>query len=139
MMKKVLFAAVLLAVLAGCKPKTPEAPKIDVTGAWELSSVSTKVSVGGEQVSVYLEFSSEGAFTLYQKIGNGRYARFNGNYAIDQEAEELSGSYSNGKAWGPYSCSCSGSSLTLSIVDGSEIDVYTKIDAVPSSVAGNVY
>ena len=47
MMKKLLFAAVLLSVIAGCKPKTPETPKLDVTGAWELSSVSTKVNVGG--------------------------------------------------------------------------------------------
>lgn len=138
MMKKLLFAAVLLSMIAGCKPKTPETPKLDVTGAWELSSVSTKVSVGGEQVSVYLEFTAGGEFTLYQKIGAGRYARFSGNYAIDQDAKQLSGSYSGGKEWGPYSCTCTDSSLTLATVSGGETDTYTKIDAVPSSVTENV-
>ena len=134
MMKKFLFAAVLLSVIAGCKPKTPETPKLDVTGAWELSSVSTKVSVGGEQVTVYLEFTAEGEFTLYQKIGAGRYTRFSGNYAIDQEAKQLSGNYSNGKAWGPYACTCSDNTLTLATASGGETDTYTRIDAVPSSV-----
>lgn len=139
MMKKFLFAAVLLSVIAGCKPKVPETPKIDVTGVWELASVTTKVSVGGEQVSVYLEFTSEGAFTLYQKIGAGRYTRFSGNYSIDQEAAQLSGNYSGGKAWGPYACTCTDSSLTLATASGGETYNYNKIDSVPSAVTGNVY
>jgi hypothetical protein len=139
MMKKLLFAAVLLSVIAGCKPKTPETPKIDVTGAWEMSAVSTKVNVGGEQVSVYLDFSAEGSFTLYQKIGAGRYTVFTGSYNVDQNNKLLSGTYSNGKQWGPYDCTCSESSLTLVTYGGGETYTYNKIDAVPSSVTGNTY
>ena len=118
MMKKLLFAAVLLSVIAGCKPKTPETPK---------------------QVSVYLDFSAEGSFTLYQKIGAGRYTVFTGSYNVDQNNKLLSGTYSNGKQWGPYDCTCSESSLTLVTYGGGETYTYNKIDAVPSSVTGNTY
>lgn len=139
MMKKFLFAAVLLSVIAGCKPKTPETPKIDVTGAWEMASVSTKVNVGGEQVSVYLDFAAEGGFTLYQKIGAGRYTVFTGSYTVDQENKQLSGTYSSGKEWGPYGCTLAENSLTLVTASGGEIYTYSRVDSVPSSVLSNLY
>ena len=139
MMKKFLLAVAFATLFVGCKPKQPETPKIDVTGSWELSAVSTKVNVGGEQVSVYLDFTAEGSFTLYQKIGAGRYSVFNGSYTIDQDLKQISGSYSGNAAWGPYMLECSETTLVLTPVNGSETDTYSHIDAIPESVTGNVY
>ena len=139
MIKKMLIAAALLIVCAGCKPRVPETPKMDVGGCWELSSVATKVNVAGEQVSVYLDLAETGSFSLYQKIGAGRYTVFSGSWTLDQDAKQLSGSYQDGTSWGPYDCEVSETTLTLSFVGGSEVDTYTKIDEIPSSVTENVY
>lgn len=138
-MKRILFALALVALFGACKPHQPETPKIDVTGTWELESITTKVAIGGEQVSVYIDFESEGAFTLYQKIGAGRYTRFDGTWTIDQEAATLSGVYSGGDSWGPYSCTCSESTLVLTTASGGESDTYKRIDAIPAEVIQNVY
>ena len=136
MMKKIFTVLAVLAIAACCKPKTPETPKLAVDGMWELSAAQTKVSLGGEEVSVYISFT-EGAFVLYQKIGAGRYSVFTGSYSIDQDKAQLSGTYASGKAWGPYDCTCADGTLTLE--SGTEKDTYTKIDGIPESVTSNVY
>ena len=141
MMKKILFALASLALLAGCHRDNPEdqTPAVDVTGSWELSSVSTKASVGGEQVSVYLTFDASGSFVLYQKIGAGRYTRFAGSYKLNKEEKTLSGTYEDGTTWGPYDVNVQGTTMTLSTSGGKETDSYKKIDAIPDTVTGNIY
>lgn len=139
MMKKFVafFALAALSLLAlSCKKDNPvpTPSSDDITGCWELSSVATKATVGSVQVSVYIEFSGS-SFTLYQKLGEGRYTQFTGSWSASDGS--LSGSYTGGKSWGPYSYSLSGNSLTLS--KGSETDVYNRIDAIPASVTGNIY
>ncbi len=142
-MKKMMLAGAVLAVLpvlAACdKPGGDDTPQADVTGIWELSSVSTKASVGGVNVNVYLEFGSDGSFDLYQKIGEGRYTYFEGTYVFDKEQNQLTGNYAGGSAWGPYAVEQQGSSLTLTSRGGKEVDSYKKIDAIPASVTDNLY
>lgn len=139
-MKKMLFiAAVLLPLLAGCtKPGGETSAKADVTGVWELSAIATKVSIGSETVSVYLDFAVGGTFTLYQKIGAGRYTRFEGTYSLSDE-NVLSGSYSDASAWGPYKAERDGSTLKLTSSGEKETDSYKLIDAIPAAVLENVY
>ena len=141
MMKKLLFVLASLALLAGCHRNDPEdlTPAVDVTGSWELSSVTTRVTVGSEQVSVYLVFSTSGSFDIYQKIGAGRYTHFSGNYSLNNEEKILSGTYADGTRWGPYEAALQGTTLSLNLPGGKEVDSYKKIDAVPESVTGNVY
>jgi len=139
MMKRFLYlaAALLLGLAVSCeKNKQPE--KLDVTGIWELASVTTKASVGSVNVSVYVEFSAGGSFVLYQQIGSGRYTRFDGTYRIGED-NTLSGSYSGGKSWGPYQATLSETSLVLTTSAGSEKDTYKKIGAIPDSVLQNIY
>ena len=95
-------------------------------------------SVGNVQVSVYIEFASGGSFTLYQKIGEGRYTMFTGSYSLSAD-NKLSGSYNGGSAWGPYDVALSGGTLTLTSAGGKEVDTYKKISAIPESVTGNLY
>lgn len=132
-MKKVLALTSLLLALAACGGK--DNPTASITGVWELSSVATKASVGSETVNVYVEFASSGNFTLYQKIGGGRYTKFTGSYTY--ASGSLSGKYSGGASWGPYTVSLDSSTLKLSTAG--EVDTYRKIDAVPASVISNTY
>ena len=128
-------------MLAGCGKKEPEdlTPAVDVTGSWELSSVTTRATVGSEQVSVYLVFDASGTFEIYQKIGAGRYTRFNGKYSLNKEEKLLSGTYADGTAWGPYEAALDGTTLTLAKPGGKEVDTYKKVDSIPESVTGNTY
>lgn len=153
MMKKLFALAAVLLTIAACGGKdNPDTPsptpgggggggsttKLDVTGSWELSNVETKVSVGYVNVSVYISFTSDGNFTLYQKIGEGRYTRFTGTYTVSAD-NKLSGKYSNNAAWGPYTAAMASGKLTLTSAGGKEVDTYTKISAIPSSVTQNIY
>ena len=153
MMKKIFALAAVLLTIAACGGKdNPDTPsptpgggggggsttKLDVTGSWELSGVETKVSVGSVNVSVYISFTSDGSFTLYQKIGDGRYSVFTGTYTLSSD-NKLSGKYSNNTAWGPYTAALSGGKLTLTSAGGKEVDTYTKISSIPAAVSGNTY
>ncbi len=153
MMKKLFALAAVLLTIAACGGKdNPDTPsptpgggggggsttKLDVTGSWELSNVETKVSVGSVNVSVYISFTSDGSFTLYQKIGEGRYTRFTGTYTVSAD-NKLSGKYSNNAAWGPYTAAMASGKLTLTSAGGKEVDTYTKISSIPTSVTQNIY
>ena len=152
MMKKIFALAAMLLVLAACGGKdNPDTPnpnpgggsgstttKVDVTGSWELSGVETKVSVGSVNVSVYISFASDGSFTLYQKIGEGRYTQFTGTYTLSSD-NKLSGKYSNNTAWGPYTAAIASGKLTLTSAGGKEEDTYSKISSIPTSVTQNIY
>lgn len=153
MMKKLFALAAVLLTIAACGGKdNPDTPsptpgggggggsttKLDVTGSWELSNVETKVSVGSVNVTVYISFTSDGSFTLYQKIGEGRYTRFTGTYTVSAD-NKLSGKYSNNAAWGPYTAAMASGKLTLTSAGGKEVDTYSKISAIPTSVTQNIY
>ncbi len=151
MMKKLLYSAFAILVVAACggkdDPVTPpegggsgggSSTQINVTGCWELSGVATKVAVGSVDVSVYLDFASDGNFTLYQKIGEGRYTQFTGTYTLSSD-NKLSGKYSNDTAWGPYTAAMASGKLTLTSAGGKEVDTYSKISAIPTSVTQNIY
>lgn len=132
----------LVFAFSGCKPDNPEeggeqTPKSPFAGSWELTAVSTKVAVGNVDVSVYIVFT-ETDFELYQKIGEGRYTKFEGTYIYGSD-KTLSGAYSNSRPWGPYTVEFSSDKNTLTLSIGNESDTYKKIDAVPQSVKDNIY
>ena len=142
MMKKFLLMAACALALVACKKEgggdpTPT-PATGVVGIWELTSVATKVAVGDVQVSVYIEFTEGGSFSLYQKLGEGRYTSFTGNYVLASDGK-LSGSYSGGSSWGPYVAAVSGETLTLTSAGGKEVDTYKKIASIPENVTNNLY
>ena len=142
-MKRALYAFTVaaLCLLTACggkdKPGKDKTKTSDIAGVWELSDIVTKASIGSVEVSVYLDFASDGKFTLYQKLGEGRYTKFTGTFALEKGV--LSGNYSDAKAWGPYNVAVDKTSLTLEKEGGKETDVYRKIDAVPAEVTSNLY
>jgi hypothetical protein len=152
MMKKffaMVFAALALCACGGNKdnPETPGGgsggngsgtSQTDISGCWELVSVTTKVGIGGLPVSVYLDFTTSGGFTLYQQIGDGRYTKFTGTYVLSSD-NKLSGKYDGGANWGPYSAEISAKTIKLTTPGNKEVDTYEKVKAIPASVLGNVY
>lgn len=140
MMKKLLLMAACVLALVACKKESgdPTPSSEGVVGIWELASVTTKASVGDVQVSVYVDFTNGGNFTLYQKIGQGRYTKFTGTYTLTSDSK-LAGSYGSGSTWGPYDATVSGETLTLASAGGKEVDTYKKISAIPENVLQNLY
>jgi len=145
MTKKLFYiaaAAVLSAVIAvSCnkEPQQEEQSCPQITGCWELTDISVKSpKIGDISISVYLEFREDKSFSIYQMIGQGRYSVFEGNYDLYQD-ETVSGKYSSGKAWGPYSVTVGDKTLTMKIAEGTETDVYTRVDGIPDTVKNNTY
>ena len=146
-MRKRLFIlaalSALVIMLSGCGKDNPEdnggeqTPTSPFAGTWELTGVATKVSVGNIDVSVYLVFTDTD-FEIYQKIGEGRYTKFDGTYVYGSD-KTLSGKYSNNRPWGPYAVEFASDKSTLTLSLGSESDTYKKIDSVPQSVKDNLY
>ena len=145
MRTRMLIAAALTALafaFSGCQPDNPDnggeqAPKSPLSGTWELTAITTKVAVGSVDVSVYLVFSDTD-FEIYQKIGEGRYSKFEGTYVYGQD-KKLSGIYSNSRSWGPYDVEIASDNNSMTLSIGNESDTYKKIEAVPQGVKDNIY
>lgn len=136
MKKSLIIAALsLLVSLVGCGPKPDPTPeiKIDVTGEWELTGVTTKsAKIGDVTVNVYMSFAADGTFVLYQQIGQGRFRTFDGNWTL--EGSLLSGKYSSGDPWAAsYEVTQEGDTMSLAAVDLTEVDTYRKT-TIPESV-----
>lgn len=142
MMKKLLLMAACVLAMVACKKEGGDEPgpaqEQSIAGIWELTSVATKAAVGDVQVSVYIEFTNNGNFTLYQKIGEGRYTKFTGTYVLSSDGK-LSGAYSTLTNWGPYDVSLNGDTLALTSAGGKEVDTYKKIASIPENVINNIY
>ena len=137
MRKLVILLAACLGVLAACN-KTPE--PVNIVGEWQLSGYQTKaITIGSEKVDVYVKFTSDNAFEMYQMLGNGRYRKFTGTYALSAD-NLLTGKYSGGSAWAAsYDVSLEGSKLMLTQhPDASEVHTFSST-TIPDSVKENIY
>lgn len=124
------MAAALAVVMSGCAKEDK-----DICGEWHLSDISvvTKAQEPYE-VSVYLAFSKTGGFDLYQKLQDGKYVHYTGNWEMVDG--QLYGFYADGTPWGEgsYAVSLSSKTLKLTANNGSgEVTTY-KREKIPSSV-----
>ncbi len=131
--KNMMAALAVLAAFTACGGSKDEKP-LDITGEWNLVSVRTKSATFGDQtVDVYISFSGDKTFTMYQMIGTGRYRKYSGTWILTETT--LTGKYSDGKQWGAsyeVEMSSADSRLTLTS-DSGEVDTYQKV-SIPSSV-----
>lgn len=108
----VMLAALSLLTFSSCKKSDKP---IRIYGDWELNDVEfvTKSAVvGSETVSVYIRFTEDNTFQLWQKLGEGRYASFDGQWTLTGNV--LSGTYTNGKALSSeYEVSVNKNTMTL--------------------------
>ena len=132
-LQKLIIAIFSLTMLMSCGGGKEE-KLLDITGEWNLVNVQTKAAtLGGQTVDVYISFSSDKSFTMYQMLGTGRYHKYSGTYILD--GTTLSEKYSDGKQWGSayeVELSSSDTQLTLTSTSG-EVDTYKKT-SIPSDV-----
>lgn len=120
---KILFtlSIVFASVSCGNKDNGPAVSE-KIVAEWHLVSVSGITSVP----QVYVNFAQDLTFELYQKVGEGRYRKYEGTYAV--AGALVSGKYSDGVAWGSdYEASFDGDNLVLTAKNGSaEVCTYEK-------------
>ncbi len=107
-----MLAALSLLAFSSCK-KGDKA--IRIYGDWELNNVefvTKSAAVGEATVSVYVRFTQDNTFQLWQKLGEGRYASYSGQWTLTGNV--LSGTYANGKELSSqYEVSTGKNTLTL--------------------------
>lgn len=132
-----ILAAILLSVLVSFSSCKKEEKTLDVKGEWELTDVkmATKSAlVGAETVTVYVKFSEDGAFAMYQMVGDGRFVAFSGSWKL--AGSTLSGTYADGTSWASsYEVSVDKSTLTMTTEDGLDVFVY-KACTIPYDQLG---
>lgn len=135
MKRFISIAALMLLCLitTGC-PDKPVEDVLDIKGEWQLSQISTKASIGGQTVDVYVAFNDGGTFELYQMLGTGRYRKYAGTWSLLDKV--LSGSYEGGAQWASsYNVEMdeNRTQLILTTTDGSEVQTYRKA-SIPQDV-----
>ncbi|MGM9742079.1 MAG: S8 family serine peptidase [Candidatus Cryptobacteroides sp.] len=130
-MKRAIKIIITLILSAGIISCTKEEKVNDpVAGSWHLMTV-TNIDIS--EIDVYLSFE-QGNFTLFQKMGEGRYRKYDGTYFI--EGNVLHGSYSGGEKFGSdYRVQRDKDRLTLTS-DSGESSIYT-LSQIPDEVTGN--
>ena len=76
--------------------------------------------------AVYIEFNADLTFEIYQKVGEGRYRRYDGTYVVTENI--VTGEYSDGEDWGSgYTAAFEDEILVLTADNGSgEVCRYEK-------------
>jgi hypothetical protein len=153
-MKKILYTFIAALAIAACggniDPETPPTDKPSggettekpneqpvekladkIIGEWH----STSLAIDGD---VYLSFTADGKFDLYQKIGEGRYRLYKGIWNINESTAVLSGKYNDDTDWGAsYKIVISSNKMTLtSVNEAAEESEYTKAE-IPAEVKDN--
>ena len=115
------LAAAFASISCGNTDPGPDVAE-KIVAEWHLVSVSGLSSVP----QVYVDFAADGAFELYQKVGEGRYRKYDGAYEV--AGSVLSGKYSDGEKWGSgYTAAFDGDYMTLTADNGSgEVWKYEK-------------
>jgi hypothetical protein len=113
----------LLTASCGEKQKGPDVAT-KIVAEWHLTSVSGMDNSAVPEV--YISFAQDFSFELYQKIGAGRFRKYEGTYAV--AGSVVSGSYNDGETWGStYKASFEGEELVLTAENGSaEVCRYEK-------------
>ena len=115
---KIIIALSMAFALISCGEENKDnGPVVSdaIVAEWHL------VSVSGLSVlhHVYVNFAQDLSFELYQKIGEGRFRKYEGTYAV--AGSLVSGKYSDGEKWGSdYAASFDGEKLVLTAQNGSE-------------------
>lgn len=116
-LNKIIIALSLAFALVSCggDDKGPVVSDA-IVSEWHLVSVSGLNSIP----QVYVNFAQDLSFELYQKVGEGRYRKYDGTYAV--AGSIVSGKYADGEKWGSeYEASFDeAGNLVLTAQNGSE-------------------
>ncbi len=129
-MKKILYimAAALIAAVS-CQ-KDGDRVLEQISGEWHYSATESGVAE-----DVYVAFSEDGTFEIYQKIGEGPYWYSTGDYKLDAESMVLSGVYTDRYPWKyTYKVSVSDKTLTMTAVEQDGHSVTYARESIPVQV-----
>lgn len=131
-MKRITICLLLMTFLCGCREKVSH---MDITGEWRLTdmALTKSVQIGDEEVDIYISFSADSTFAMWQFLGAGRYAPYAGKWSLSEDI--LSGTYDDGYSWGNvYKVSLEDDTLTLEATqNSSDTYVYSRT-AIPDEL-----
>jgi hypothetical protein len=106
-----------------------------VVGSWHL----VKFCGNDAAIDLYMKFTRDNKFEIYQREGELKYSRFTGTYAVDVENSIISGVYSDGEAWADsYKFSLNGGNLVFeSQSNSAEVSIYEPAE-MPSATTQSV-
>jgi hypothetical protein len=129
-MKKLFYiftASLLIAV--GC---TKDASKVmnQLSGDWHYAAEEN-----GVKEDIWISFSEDGTFEMFQKIGDGPYWYTKGEYALDSKTKVLSGIYSDRYPWKySYKVSISDKTLEMAAVELEDYKLTYAKETIPAQV-----
>lgn len=131
-MKKVLYivaAAVALLFCASCQ-KESDAMTAKLAADWHYTAEEN-----GVKEDVWISFTADGAFEMFQKVGDGPYWYTQGEYALDPETKVLSGVYSDRYPWKySYKVSISDKTLEMAAVELEGYKLTYNKETIPAQV-----
>lgn len=127
-----LAASLVLAAACGNK-EGGDKTATKIVGDWHLVQMTDMPA--SDLPQVYITFTAEKTFELYQKLGEGRFRKYDGNYTLT--GKTLAGTYSDGTAWGSeYTVSFEEDMLNLTAVGTEEVCTY-KSQSISASDKNN--
>lgn len=139
-MKRILYIAIALIAFVSCD-RTPDDPVKDPeTPLGELALGQWHHSESAIATDIYLSLTDDHVFELYQKVGDGKYRLYRGNWTIDEELRVIGGKYNDDEPWSTdYNIGMSedGNSMTLTPCS-SDSESYTYVrEDIPEEVLQN--
>ncbi|MBQ8838001.1 MAG: hypothetical protein IJ005_01635 [Bacteroidales bacterium] len=129
-MKKIIYliAAAFIAAV-GCQSEHDRMVE-QLVGDWHFAGEES-----GVKEDIWLSFSADGGFELYQKIGEGPYWLSTGEFTLDADKMVLSGLYSDRYPWKyDYKVSIGSDSLVMTAVGVEDYSVTYGRESIPASV-----
>ena len=89
----------------------------------------------GVAEEVWISFTADGTFEMFQKIGDGPYWYTKGEYALDSKTKVLSGIYSDRYPWKySYKVSISDKTLEMAAVELEDYKLTYAKETIPAQV-----
>ena len=131
-MKKILYmiaAAAVLLLGTSCQ-KDSAALTAKLAADWHYTAQENGVAE-----EVWISFTADGTFEMFQKIGDGPYWYTKGEYALDSKTKVLSGIYSDRYPWKySYKVSISDKTLEMAAVELEGYKLTYAKETIPAQV-----
>ena len=125
-MKKILYILSAVLLMTACDQKGDMTPEQKLCGEW----CSTDLPTGG---SLYLSFTENNIFELYQQITEGRHRLYRGTWQL--EGDILTGKYNDGEDWSAaYKVTLGTNSMTLTSMNESALETVYKRASIPENI-----
>lgn len=124
-----IAAAAVLLLGTSCQ-KDSDALTAKLAADWHYTAQENGVAE-----EVWISFTADGTFEMFQKIGDGPYWYTKGEYALDSKTKVLSGIYSDRYPWKySYKVSISDKTLEMAAVELEDYKLTYAKETIPAQV-----